>query len=342
MMYGTATPSARHGHAMAEPRSCEAQRLARRLGNNVVMTPNTARLIDAVRPIHHRVRRTVAVALRNRVAGEDNAVKAAAIWDKPGERWFTESDPIWRVHSDASMFIAGIRALLLQSLHPLAMAGVAGHSGYKGDPWGRLQRTSTFLATTTFGTIEDAESIIARVRGIHEGVRGRSPDGRPYAASDPHLLKWVHIAEADSFLRTHQGYAGTPLTHAEADQYVSQACVVATRLGVIDPPTTVAELDAAIASYRPELEGTEAARDAARFLLLHPPLPWSARPGYSAMAGAAVALLPRWTRMPLALPYLPLTERAVVIPVGAAATSVIRWALKHPHEPPTHTGRGTG
>jgi uncharacterized protein (DUF2236 family) len=72
------------------------------------------------------------------------------------------------------MFVAGIRALLLQSLHPLAMAGVAGHSGYKGDPWGRLQRTSTFLATTTFGTIGDAEPLIEAIRGIHQRVRGRT------------------------------------------------------------------------------------------------------------------------------------------------------------------------
>lgn len=296
------------------------------------MTLAPARLVDAARPIHDRVRRSIAVALRDRVAGDDNAAKAAEIWDKPGHRWFTQSDPIWRVQADASMFIAGIRALLLQSLHPLAMAGVAGHSGYQGDPWGRLQRTSTFLATTTFGTVEDAEEIIARVRGIHARVRGKAPDGRPYAASDPHLLKWVHIAEANSFLRTHQRYAVTPLSPAEADQYVAQSCVVATRLGVIDPPTTVAGLDAAIESYRPELEGTQAARDAARFLLLHPPLPWSARPGYGALAGAAVALLPLWARFPLALPYLPLSERAIALPVGGAATSVIRWALKHPRE----------
>jgi uncharacterized protein (DUF2236 family) len=213
------------------------------------------------------------------------------------------------------------------------MAGVAGHSGYKGDPWGRLQRTSTFLATTTFGTIEDAEALIARVRAIHEGVRGKAPDGRPYAASDPHLLKWVHIAEADSFLQAHQRYAVTPLTPAEADSYVEDLCVVATRLGVIDPPTTVAELDAAVASYRPELEGSTEAREAARFLLLHPPLPWSARPGYGALAGAAVALLPSWAREHLALPYLPLAEKAIALPVGGAATSVIRWALKHPREP---------
>ena len=297
------------------------------------MTLSTARLVDAARPLHDRLRRNVANALRNRVAGEDNAARAELIWGNPGERWFTESDPIWRVHSDAAMFVAGIRALLLQSLHPLAMAGVAGHSGYQGDPWGRLQRTSTFLATTTFGTIEDAEAVIARVRGIHEGVRGKAPDGRHYAASDPHLLKWVHIAEADSFLQAHQQYAVTPLTPAEADSYVAQVCVVATRLGVIDPPTTVAELDAAVTSYRPELEGTAAARDAARFLLLHPPLPWCARPGYSALAVAAVALLPPWAREHLTLPYLPLAEKAIVLPVGGAATGVIRWALQHPREP---------
>jgi len=295
------------------------------------MTLSTARLVDAARPLHDRLRRSVAVALRDRVAGEDNAARAAVIWDSPGERWFTPADPIWRVHADAAMFVAGIRALLLQSLHPLAMAGVAGHSGYRGDPWGRLQRTSNFLATTTFGTIKDAEASIERVRGIHERVRGKSPGGHPYAASDPHLLTWVHIAEADSFLRTHQRYAGTPLTPAEADCYVAQSCVVATRLGIIDPPTTVSELDAAIESYRPELEGTPSARDAARFLLLHPPLPWSARPGYGTLAGAGAALLPLWARQQLALPYLPLAERTIILPLGGAATNVIRWALRHPH-----------
>jgi uncharacterized protein (DUF2236 family) len=297
------------------------------------MALSTAQLVDAARALHDRLRRSVAMALRDRVAGEDNAARADLIWGKPGERWFIETDPIWRVHSDAAMFVAGIRALLLQSLHPLAMAGVAGHSGYKGDPWGRLQRTSTFLATTTFGTIEDAEALIARVRDIHEGVRGKAPDGRPYAASDQHLLKWVHIAETDSFLQAHQRYAVTPLTPAQADTYVAQSCVVATKLGVIDPPTTVAGVDSAIASYRPELAGTPAARDAARFLLLHPPLPWSARPGYGALAGAAVALLPLWARQHLALPHLPLAERAITLPIGGAATSVIRWALEHPREP---------
>ena len=280
------------------------------------------------------VQRSLGELLRAKVAGADAAEHAERIWGKVGPRWFTAADPIWRVHRDASMFVGGITALLLQSLQPQAMAGVAGHSGYKSDPWGRLQRTSHYLATTTYGTIPDAEAAIGRVRAVHERVRGQDSDGRQYRASDPHLLKWVHLAEADSFLRAHQQYAAAPLTPAEADRYVEQASVVATRLGVIDPPTTVAGLDAAIESYRPELEGTPAAREAARFLLLHPPLPWSARLGYSALAGAGVALLPAWAQGPLGLPHVRLAERAIALPVGGAATQVIRWALQHPHEAP--------
>ncbi|HEX3003537.1 MAG TPA: oxygenase MpaB family protein [Angustibacter sp.] len=283
-------------------------------------------------PAIHRARTQLAGALRSRVAGQDAQRKAERIWRSDGPRWFTPDDPIWRVHADAAMFPAGIRALLLQSLHPLAMAGVAAHSGYKGDPWGRLQRTSEFLATTTFGTIEHAEQQIARVRRIHERVRGTAPDGRPYAASDPHLLRWVHVTEADSFLTAFQHYADEPLTAAGADRYVEQAAVVAGRLGVVEPPTTVEQLHATIEAYRPELASTPAAREAARFLLVHPPLPLAARPGYVALAAGAVALLPRWARTPLRLPSLPVTDRLVGRPLGAAATSVVRWAMHHPDD----------
>ena len=294
---------------------------------------STARLVDAARPLHDRVRRSVALALRDRVAGEDNAAKAAVIWDKPGERWFTESDPIWRVQADASMFAAGIRALLLQSLHPLAMAGVAGHSGYKGDPWGRLQRTSTFLATTTFGTIEDAEALIERIRGIHERVRGRAPDGRQYAASDPHLLKWVHIAEADSFLRPPAVAAG--LTRRGDRYWLSRVCGnQARRHRPADDRRRARRRDRVLPA---RARGHAAARDAARFLLLHPPLPWSARPGYGALAGAGVALLPRGPAS--TWPALPAAGRAGDRPPWAGATSVIRWALSTPTRPrsPRHS-----
>lgn len=278
-------------------------------------------------PVTDGARRQLAAALRSRVAGTDAQAKAERIWGAAGPRWFTPDDPIWRVHADAAMFPGGIRALLLQSLHPLAMAGVAGHSGYKGDPWGRLQRTSEFLATTTFGTIDHAQEQIARVRSIHDRVRGKAADGRPYSASDPHLLAWVHATEADSFLTAYQRYAVTPLSPAEADLYVEQGGVVASALGVVDPPTTVAALRATIEGYRPELESTAAAREAARFLLVHPPLPLAARPGYAALAAGAVAMLPRWARRPLRLPWLPVTEQLVGRPLGGVATATVRWAM---------------
>ena len=115
------------------------------------------------------------------------------------------------------MFVGGIRAVLLQTLHPAAMTAVAEHSGYRGDMWGRLARTSRFIAVTTFGTAGHAPQAVDAVRAIHTRVSGTLDDGTPYAASDPHLLLWVHVAEIDSFLRTHQTYGRLPLDQAGRD-----------------------------------------------------------------------------------------------------------------------------
>lgn len=285
---------------------------------------------DVIDLVAQQARRRLADAVREKVAGDDALERAEDIWGAPGERWFGPDDPIWRVHGDASMFVGGLRALLLQSLHPLAMAGVAGHSGYKSDPWGRLQRTSTFLATTTFGTIEAAEEVISTVRGIHERVRGKAVDGRPYAASDPHLLGWVHAAEADSFLAAYRRHGRGQLSPPEADRFVEQSGMVSARLGVLDPPTTVAELQSVLDGYRPELTGTRAAFEAARFLLLQPPLTWPNKAGYAALAGGAVALLPMWAKQMLRLPVLPITERVAAGPLAEVAVRAVRWALEEP------------
>jgi uncharacterized protein (DUF2236 family) len=232
------------------------------------------------------------------------------------------------------MFVGGLRALLLQSLHPLAMAAVAAHSGYRSDPWGRLQRTSLFLATTTFGTAGDAERAVARVRGVHGRVRGIASDGRRYRASDPHLVRWVHVAEVDSFLRCYQRYGARPLDDAECDRYVLDTARIATALGVPDPPRTRAELAAQLAAYRPELAGTPEAREAARFLLIRPPLPLVARAPYAVLAATAVATLPGWARWPLRLPYLPVAEHTAVRLAGHGLVAGIRWAMN----PPERTG----
>lgn len=276
------------------------------------------------------VRTKLGSALFERVAGAEGPQRRDRIHDTAGPRWFAEDRPIRQVHGDASMFVGGLRALLLQSLHPLAMAGVAGHSGYRGDPWGRLARTSYFLAVTTFGTAADAQAMIERIRGIHEQVRGTAEDGRPYAASDPHLLRWVHLAEVDSFLAAHQRYGAQPLDEAGCDGYVQDSARVAAALGVIDPPTSVAQLRAGLAEYRPELHSTRAARDAARFMLFQPPLPLAVRPPYGLLAAAAVGSLPRWARWPLRLPYLPLAEATVVRVAGEGLVRGIRWAMTPP------------
>ncbi|MBV9822895.1 MAG: DUF2236 domain-containing protein [Actinobacteria bacterium] len=273
------------------------------------------------------VRERLGSALFEQVAGSKGPERRDRIHNTAGPRWFDQTRPIWQVHADAAMFVGGLRALLLQSLHPLAMAGVAAHSGYRGDPWGRLHRTSHFLAVTTFGAEPDALAMIERIRAIHERVRGTAPDGRPYAASDPHLLRWVHLAEVDSFLAAYQRYGAAPLDEAGRDGYVADSARVAAELGVIDPPTTFAEVQAELAGYRPELRGTAEARDAARFMLLTPPLPLAVRPAYGVLAAAAVASLPRWARWPLRLPYLPLAEATVVRLAGEGLVRGIRWVM---------------
>lgn len=273
------------------------------------------------------VRDGVGQRLFGLVAGPDGPANRARIHDTPGPRWFAEDRPIRRVHGDASMFVGGLRALLLQSLHPLAMAGVAEHSDYRGDPWGRLQRTTTFLAVTTFGPDEDARRAVDKVRGIHRRVHGFAPDGRRYEASDPHLLEWVHVAEVDSFLAAHQLYGARPLDQDGRDGYVADTARVAIALGVPDPPRTERELKQRIADYRPELAGTPAAREAAKFLLLTPPLPLLARPAYAVLASTSVAMLPAWARLPLRLPYLPPLEVTAVRVAGRTLVGGIRWAL---------------
>lgn len=276
------------------------------------------------------VRRRAGASLFARVAGPEGPSHRARIHEAEGPRWFADDRPIREVHADASMFVGGLRALLLQSLHPLAMAGVAGHSDYRGDPWGRLQRTSYFLAVTTFGRADDAARAVARVRGVHRRVTGTAPDGRAYAASDPHLLEWVHVAEADSFLVAHRRFGRHPLDRAGRDGYVADLAEVGRRLGVLDPPTSEAALRDRLEAFRPELRHTREAGEAARFLLLRPPLPFAVRPAYAVLAAAAVSLLPGWARLKLRLPYLPVTEAALVQPAGDLLVRAVRWAMTPP------------
>ena len=274
-----------------------------------------------------RIRNTTAAVVRRRIAGSDFESAHTRIFDAPGPRWFGPEDPIWRVHADASMFVGGIRALLLQSLHPRAMAAVSQHSGFRGDPWGRLQRTSAFLATTTYGSIQAAERLIGAINRIHAGIEGRTADGVHYRASDPELLAWVHVAEIDSFLAAHDHFGVSPLSEPERDRYVAQAAETARRLGVLDPPTTVAETAQVLRTYRPELRMTSEAREAMDLLLRHPPLSPFEQIGYRSMTAGAISTLPPWSRVLLELPTLPIADRMISRPVTRTTLAGLRWAL---------------
>jgi uncharacterized protein (DUF2236 family) len=236
----------------------------------------------------------------------------------------------WRVQSDPTMWLAGLRALLLQAVHPAAMAGVIDHSDFRADPWGRLTRTADYVGTVTFGSTEQVAAAGARVRGVHAKIYGiDARSGRTYSARDPHLLRWVHCCEVESFLTVYQR-GGGGLTPAEVDAYFAEQTRAAAVVG-LDPGTVPASA-AQMASYfrrmRPELVADSRALRAARYVLL-PPMPgWvqlatPARAAWFAGAGLAGALLPRWARRLYRLPGLPTTD------VGATlALRTVRIALQ--------------
>lgn len=282
------------------------------------------------------LQRRLGDAIFSRVAGPDGERQRDRIHLTPGPRWFAEDSAIARVHSDPSMYVGGIRALLLQSMHPVAMRAVSDHSGYRGDMWGRLHRTSTFLAVTTFGAARHAEQAVNAVRTIHDRLEGVTDEGIPYRVSDPHLLLWVHVAETESFLLAHQVYGRRPLDAAGRDEYLAQTAVVARKLGVLDPPTTEAQLRTTLRAFRGELRGTAEAHEAVEVLLRRPDLPAVARPAYRALGAAAIALLPGWMRAELGLSApRPALERTLGRAVGAGLVGTIRWATM-PQRGPRH------
>lgn len=266
--------------------------------------------------------------LRAAIAGDERLEAAdLATWDDPG--LFGPGSVAWRVHGESSMLIGGLRALLLQTLHPLAMAGVADHSDYRHDPWGRLHRTGRYIGATTFGNTATAEHVIAMVRAIHSRVEGAAPDGRHYSARDPHLLAWVHVTEVDSFLTAYDRYGSGRLTDGERDRYVAEMAETGRRLGADPVPTTRQELRHQLTGFRPELRFDRQARDAVRFLL-SPPVPLVLRGAYGVIGAAAVGSLPSWARWQLRLPLLPGIDPLAIRPAATALTRGVGWLMNQP------------
>jgi uncharacterized protein (DUF2236 family) len=232
------------------------------------------------------------------VARSAAAYVSAVPTDAADDGFFGPGSVSWRVATDLSSTVAGLRALLLQALHPLAMAGVDQHSGWRRDPVGRLAATSAYLATVNFGEQAAAERAAARVRRVHEHVRGTDPvTGSAYQASDPALLLWVHATFVESLLVGCELF-GTALAAAEADRYVAEMTVAAELVGVPPglAPASVADLRQYLASVRPELQCTPAAAESVGYLLDPAGLDPDIAEIWLDIREGAIGALPDWAR----------------------------------------------
>ncbi|MBA1204934.1 DUF2236 domain-containing protein [Pseudomonas capeferrum] len=235
----------------------------------------------------------------------------------------------WRVHGDfTSMMIGGISALLMQMLHPLALAGVWDHSNFRQDLIGRLRRTSQFVSGTTFGSTRDAEWLIEKVRSVHLKVVGTAPDGRPYAASDPDLLTWVHVAEVSSFLAAHLRYRNPSMSQADQDGYYSEIALIAERLGARAVPRSTAQVADYLQHMRPQLQGDARCREMLSILLDAPAPSRLAEPVGKLMLRAGIELLPDWATEMLELRQGPLQRMMIRLGVERTAP-VLRWAMRN-------------
>lgn len=200
----------------------------------------------------------------------------------------------WEVHADfMAMMVGGISSLVLQALHPGALAGVWDHSSFRRDLQGRLGRTAFFIAATTYGPTAMANQMIDNVNRIHGHITGTDEFGKPYSASDPHLLNWVHLTETSSFMRAYLLYRNPNVAKVDMDRYFTEMRFIGNRLGAVDLPDTAIGTDQAIAAYVPELHFGERARTIVT-LLDEYPSSLSSRPFVRLVSKAGFMNLPDW------------------------------------------------
>ncbi len=227
----------------------------------------------------------------------------------------------WRVIGDISAFLGGIRALLIQSAHPEVVAGVEDHSRYREDPLGRLNRTSFFVTTATFGAMPEVGRAVNRVRAVHQGVVGLSSRNRPYNASTPDLAAWVHNTLTESFLVAYREF-GPGLTTARADRFVAEQTRIGAMMGADPLPETAAELIEWV-RFHPALEPSPGMEGAVSFLR-RPPIPTPQRWGYHVLMQGAVTTIPPEIRNILGLrPRSGARWSAVTLSRG------LRWAMRN-------------
>lgn len=282
--------------------------------------------MDLVADLTQQVRERTAAGFRRIVAGDPSGAPAwvAQLAEGDGVGYFGPDSAAWAVHGGLPTLVGGIRALLMQALHPAALAGVMQHSRYEEDALGRLAGTTQWLTVVTFGDKTQADRECARVRGMHSTVHGTYDlDGVqiPYDATDPELLRWVHLAFTDSFLTTHQVWGG-PIPGG-ADAYIREWAKSGELVGVQNPPRTVAELKSELELRQSQLRGGAAAREAAAFIS-RPPLPFAAQGPYAMLLLGALSTMSARHLSMLGLPRVP---SLVADPVVGALLGALGFVL---------------
>jgi uncharacterized protein (DUF2236 family) len=272
-------------------------------------------------PLKRAIARQVVALFNDRARGEQPVPR------RP-DGLFGPRAVAWRVHGDVtSMMVGGVAGLLLQMLHPAVLAGVWDHSQFRTDMHGRLRRTARFIALTTYGARAEAEAAIARVRGIHDHVRGTLPNGMPYVANDPALLAWVHVTETTSFLGAWLRYGGPGLSAADRDRYFAETAQVAAALGADPIPRTEAEARRLIRAMRPHLRVDDRTREVARLVLRQPAASVMAEPLQGMTMQAGIDLLPDWARRMHGLAN-PSLGRPLVRAGTRGVARTLRWAFE--------------
>jgi len=270
------------------------------------------------------IRHAVVLQVRQLVGGTgDDTVER----NRRDTGFFGPDSACWKVHGDfTSMMVGGVTALLVQMLHPGALAGVWDHSNFREDMAGRLKGTARFIAGTTYGDRAEAQAFIDRVLAIHAKVVGTLPDGTPYSADDPHLLTWVHVAEVSSFLAAYLRYVDPAFPPEEQDRYYRETAEIARRLGSQGVPQSRAEVAAYLAAMRSELAYDERTREVAGALLSQRPQSAAAAPAMAAVFDAAKDLLPDWAAEMHGFRLSPPRRAAARVGVQALGRGM-RWAL---------------
>jgi uncharacterized protein (DUF2236 family) len=275
------------------------------------------------------VRTAIETRVRALVGVTPGSTPPPAVADEGDAGLFGPDAACWKVHGDfTSMMIGGVAALLLQMLHPRALAGVWDHSNFREDRYGRLGRTARFIASTTYGTTEQALGQIAHVKAIHDRVSGLTADGEPYSANEPGLLTWIHVAEVSMFLKAYLRHRDPGLPGVDQDRYFAEVATIAERLGARGVPKSRGEVETYLRAQRPQLRFDGRTREVTQALLTTPRKDAAGRAFAGLVFQAAQDLLPDWAARMHGLHVQSASRPAIQFGV-AGLGGVLRWSLRN-------------